>query len=130
MVRQRAARMREELEPGTRVCLSALAKMRCPKMTRDAGVVVAKVPHSDALRILMDGNKDSEHVAPELCRRRANLESTRPAVAPRRSDPQGIDNLRSELGSILMPGCKIASASFSTRPYRSAKATRCGFLTP
>ena len=48
----------EELNLGTRVRLSALGKARCPKMTRQAGFVVAKVDHSDALRVLMDGNKD------------------------------------------------------------------------
>jgi hypothetical protein len=69
--------MREELEPGTRVRLSALGKMRCPKMTRDAGVVVAKVPHSDALRVLMDGNKDPSTLHRSYVEaERANVEST------------------------------------------------------
>jgi hypothetical protein len=48
----------EELKPGTRVRLSTLGKKRCPKMTRQTGVVVAKVDQSDAFRVLMDGNKD------------------------------------------------------------------------
>jgi hypothetical protein len=48
----------DELKPGTRVRLSALGQKRCPKMTRQTGVVVARVDHSDALRVLMDGNKD------------------------------------------------------------------------
>ena len=48
----------EELKPGARVRLSALGKQRCPKMTRQTGVIVAKVDQSDALRVLMDGNKD------------------------------------------------------------------------
>ena len=60
MLRRQGARVddQEVLEPGTRVRLSALGKMRCPKMTRQAGVVVAVVSHSDAVRVLMDGNKD------------------------------------------------------------------------
>ena len=60
MLRRQGARVddHEVLEPGTRVRLSALGKMRCPKMTRQTGVVVAVVPHSDFVRVLMDGNKD------------------------------------------------------------------------
>jgi hypothetical protein len=46
------------LEPGTRIRLSALGRERCPKMTRHAGVVVAKFDRSDAVRVLIDGNKD------------------------------------------------------------------------
>jgi hypothetical protein len=49
----------ERLEPGIRVRLSALGKKRCPKMTRQTGVIVAKLEHSDAFRVLMDGNKDA-----------------------------------------------------------------------
>lgn len=48
----------EALQPGTRIRLSALGRQRCPKMTRHAGVVVAKLDRSDAVRVLMDGNKD------------------------------------------------------------------------
>ena len=48
----------KRLEPGTRIRLSALGKERCPKMTRHAGVIVAKLDRSDAVRVLMDGNKD------------------------------------------------------------------------
>ena len=48
----------KRLEPGVRIRLSALSKKRCPKMTRYAGVVVSKVHHSDAIRILMDGSKE------------------------------------------------------------------------
>ena len=48
----------KELKPGTRVRLSALGRERCPKMTRQTGVVVAKLDRSDAVRVLMDGNKD------------------------------------------------------------------------
>ena len=46
------------LEPGTRIRLSALGRKRCPKMTRQTGVVVAKLDRSDSVRLLMDGNKD------------------------------------------------------------------------
>ena len=48
----------EALGPGTRIRLSVLGKKRCPKMTRQTGVVVAKLDRSDAVRVLMDGNKD------------------------------------------------------------------------
>ena len=60
MLRQRAVQMDDdkELAPGTRIRLSALGRKRCPKMTRHAGVVVAKLDRSDAVRVLMDGNKD------------------------------------------------------------------------
>jgi hypothetical protein len=60
MLRQRAVQMDdyEWLQPGTRVRLSALGRKRCPKMTRQTGVVVALLDRSDAVRVLMDGNKD------------------------------------------------------------------------
>ena len=63
----------EILEPGTRIRLSALGKKRCPKMTRRAGVVVAKVHHGDSLRILMDGSKEpiESSPPPTLIARRA-----------------------------------------------------------
>jgi hypothetical protein len=48
----------KELEPGTRVRLSALGKKRCAKMTRQNGVVVAKAMYKDAFRILMDGSQE------------------------------------------------------------------------
>lgn len=57
--RQRAARIYDlkELEPGSRVRLSALGKKRCAKMTQQAGVVVAKSAYKDAFCILMDGSQ-------------------------------------------------------------------------
>jgi hypothetical protein len=49
----------KELEPGSRIRLSALGKKRCPKMKRHSGIVVAELHYRDALRILMDGSKEA-----------------------------------------------------------------------
>ena len=47
----------DELGPGKRIKLSALGKLRCPKLKNDTGVVIGKSPQSNAFRVLIDGRK-------------------------------------------------------------------------
>jgi hypothetical protein len=46
-----------ELTAGRRIKLTALGKLRCPKLKNDTGVVVGKSPQSNAFRVLIDGRK-------------------------------------------------------------------------
>jgi hypothetical protein len=47
----------DELTPGRRIRLTALGKLRCPKLKDDTGVVIGKSPQSNAFRVLIDGRK-------------------------------------------------------------------------
>ena len=51
--------MHEDLKPGTRIRLSALGKERCPKMTRNTGVILAKAKYRASYRVLMDGSREA-----------------------------------------------------------------------
>jgi hypothetical protein len=47
----------DELTAGRRIKLTALGKLRCPKLKNDTGVVVGKSPQTNAFRVLIDGRK-------------------------------------------------------------------------
>jgi hypothetical protein len=47
----------DELGPGRRIKLTALGKLRCPKLKNDTGIVVGKSPQSNAFRVLIDGRE-------------------------------------------------------------------------
>jgi hypothetical protein len=47
----------DELTPGRRIKLTALGRLRCPKLKNHTGVVIAKSPQSNAFRVLIDGRK-------------------------------------------------------------------------
>lgn len=47
----------DELTAGRRIKLTALGKLRCPKLKNDTGLVVGKSPQSNAFRVLIDGRK-------------------------------------------------------------------------
>jgi hypothetical protein len=47
----------DELTAGRRIKLTALGKLRCPKLKNETGVVIGKSPQTNAFRILIDGRK-------------------------------------------------------------------------
>jgi hypothetical protein len=46
-----------ELKPGMRIRLSALGKVRSPRIKVHTGVIVGKPPGSEGVRIMLDGSK-------------------------------------------------------------------------
>ncbi len=47
----------DELGPGRRIKLTALGRLRCPKLKNDTEIVISKSPQSNAFRMLIDGRK-------------------------------------------------------------------------
>ena len=47
----------DELTAGRRIKLTALGKLRCPKLKNNTGIVISKSPQSNAFRVLIDGRK-------------------------------------------------------------------------
>ena len=47
----------DELGPGRRIKLTALGRLRCPKLKNDTEIVISRSPQSNAFRILIDGRK-------------------------------------------------------------------------